>query len=414
MALNTADTLRWGADIDSMAAALCFDLGIYMCTATDGAWQDYFTLNTLNSRDLSISSFPPSMQLATLPSVTILRPPHPSVCFTFLEETDGLVEERHLLPLLVNDGLNAPLFITWYQCLVTVVLCYTCSYLSRIFPSRFSFPSIAFDHRISREVLPLSFVFVAMITTNNLCLKYVGVSFYYVGRSLTTVFNVVCSYLILGQGTSWRALLCCAVIIGGFFLGVDQEDAAGSLSVLGVVYGVAASLCVALNAIYTQRTLPAVGDSVARLTMYNNTNAVVLFIPLMLFSGEFGEIIYFPYLLSTHFWALMTISGVFGFLMGYVTGWQIQVTSPLTHNISGTAKAAAQTVIAVAWWQEVKSVLWWVSNVVVLGGSAAYTAVKRKEMIANHESNAKPRGSVSPDREPILSSKSSGDTSEDV
>lgn len=42
----------------------------------------------------------------------------------------------------------------------------------------------------------------------------------------------------------------------------------GSLSVLGVVYGVAASLCVALNAIYTQRTLPAVGDSVARLTMF--------------------------------------------------------------------------------------------------------------------------------------------------
>lgn len=36
----------------------------------------------------------------------------------------------------------------------------------------------------------------------------------------------------------------------------------------GVVYGVAASLCVALNAIYTQRTLPAVGDSVIRLTLY--------------------------------------------------------------------------------------------------------------------------------------------------
>lgn len=30
-----------------------------------------------------------------------------------------------------------------------------------------------------------------MIAFNNLCLKYVGVSFYYVGRSLTTVFNVV-------------------------------------------------------------------------------------------------------------------------------------------------------------------------------------------------------------------------------
>lgn len=41
------------------------------------------------------------------------------------------------------------------------------------------------------QVLPLSVVFVGMITFNNLCLKYLGVSFYNVGRSLTTVFNVV-------------------------------------------------------------------------------------------------------------------------------------------------------------------------------------------------------------------------------
>uniref|UniRef100_A0A0M3I812 Uncharacterized protein n=1 Tax=Ascaris lumbricoides TaxID=6252 RepID=A0A0M3I812_ASCLU len=44
-------TLRWEADIDSMAAALCFDLDIYMCTATGGVWQFYFTLNTLNTHD---------------------------------------------------------------------------------------------------------------------------------------------------------------------------------------------------------------------------------------------------------------------------------------------------------------------------------------------------------------------------
>lgn len=83
------------------------------------------------------------------------------------------------------------------------------------------------DYRLSREVLPLSFVFVAMITFNNLCLKYVGVSFYYVGRSLTTVFNVICSYLILGHTTAPKALLCCGLIIFGFFLGVDQEDVTG-------------------------------------------------------------------------------------------------------------------------------------------------------------------------------------------
>ena len=41
------------------------------------------------------------------------------------------------------------------------------------------------------KVLPLSVVFVSMITFNNLTLKFLGVAFYNVGRSLTTVFNVV-------------------------------------------------------------------------------------------------------------------------------------------------------------------------------------------------------------------------------
>lgn len=38
----------------------------------------------------------------------------------------------------------------------------------------------------------------------------------------------------------------------------------------------------------------------------------------------------------------MTITGIMGFSIGLVTVMQVKATSPLTHNISGTAKAAAQ------------------------------------------------------------------------
>ena len=67
-----------------------------------------------------------------------------------------------------------------------------------------------------------------MITFNNLCLKFVGVSFYYISRSLTTVFNVIMSYVILGQKTSIKAIVCCAIIVLGFYLGVDEEGNAGT------------------------------------------------------------------------------------------------------------------------------------------------------------------------------------------
>ena len=50
---------------------------------------------------------------------------------------------------------------------------------------------LLYSHHPFLQVLPLSIVFVGMITFNNLTLKYLGVAFYNVGRSLTTVFNVV-------------------------------------------------------------------------------------------------------------------------------------------------------------------------------------------------------------------------------
>lgn len=40
----------------------------------------------------------------------------------------------------------------------------------------------------------------------------------------------------------------------------------------------------------------------------------------------------------------MTITGIMGFAIGLVTVMQVKATSPLTHNISGTAKAAAQVI----------------------------------------------------------------------
>jgi len=221
-----------------------------------------------------------------------------------------------------------------------------------------------------------------MIAFNNLCLKYVGVSFYYIGRSLTTVFNVICTFVILGERTSLKAIGCCGIIIAGYALGVDQEDVAGSLSISGVIYGVLASLFVALNAIYTKKMLPLVQGNIWQLTMYNNVNACLIFIPLMLINNELHLLSLFDHFLEAKFWILMTLSGFFGFAMGYVTGLQIEVTSALTHNISGTAKAAAQTVLAVVYYNEYKPFLWWLSNSVVLIGSAAYTWVKQVEMKA--------------------------------
>ena len=159
----------------------------------------------------------------------------------------------------------------------------------------------------------------------------------------------------------------------------------GTLTISGVFYGVAASFFVAINAIYTKKSLNSVENNIWRLTLYNNVNACVIFIPFILVFGEVSEVYNFPKLFDLNFWIAMSISGFLGFSMGYVTSLQIQATSPLTHNVSGTAKAYAQTLMGVMYYHEIKTLLWWISNCFVLIGAALYSHVRNQEMKAKHK-----------------------------
>lgn len=194
------------------------------------------------------------------------------------------------------------------------------------------------------------------------------------------------SYVVLGQTISMRVLTCCGVIIFGFLLGLKEEDkSVENLSIFGVVCGVLASLCVALYAIFTKRVLPSVDNNIWRLQTYNNINAIFLLTPLLVIFGEVPILTQFSFWSSPYFWFLLIIAGLFGIAIGYVSALQIKVTSPLTHNVSGTAKACAQTVIACIAFSETKLLWWWVSNVMVLGGSSAYSYVRMLEMKATEQ-----------------------------
>lgn len=99
----------------------------------------------------------------------------------------------------------------------------------------------------------------------------------------------------------------------------------GTLSVMGVLYGVLASLCVALYSIHTKKVLPAVGNQIWLLSFYNNVYSSIIFIPFIIMNSEVTEIIHYDKLNSTYFWTLMTIGGLCGLAIGYVTSLQIKV-----------------------------------------------------------------------------------------
>merc|ERR1712150_396128 len=132
-------------------------------------------------------------------------------------------------------------------------------------------------------------------------------------------------------------------------------------------------------------------------TFYNNCNACILFIPIVLyFESEVIMEGLEKQLKTTEFWIAMTVAGFFGFSIGIVTGLQIKATSPLSHNISGTAKAAAQSMMAFYIWGNEATLLGVLGIFTVLGGSLLYTLVKMNE---NASAPATPPSTASKDVE---------------
>ncbi|CAM9204872.1 unnamed protein product [Ectocarpus fasciculatus] len=300
---------------------------------------------------------------------------------------------------------SAPIFITWSQCIVTCVICWVCGALGEKMRGAQSgatrekveeggqaagkpapdssflagFPKARYDRDAALKVMPLSMIFVLMILSNQLTLKYVEVSFYNVARSLTIVFNAIFSVMILGSVISCRTIACLAVVITGFIVGCEGEV---QLSVLGVQWGLISSVSVSLNSIYTKKALPHVMNDAWRLTFINNANACLLFIPFVVYfeGGMLREQASSGTLFSRPIVMGLVVSGILGFLMGIVTVMQIRVTSPLTHNISGTAKAGVQSILAFYIWDNEATFLACVGIFLVLFGSSLYTYVKITEV----------------------------------
>jgi len=121
-------------------------------------------------------------------------------------------------------------------------------------------------------------------------------------------------------------------------------------------------------------------DDLWKLNFYNNLYASVVIIPLVYILNEPDRIKQFEGLYLMDFWFKMSLTGFLGFFVGYATSLQIQLTSPLTHNISGTTKSCLQTVLGVFYFSETKTFLWWLSNLFILAGAFFYSVVRNREM----------------------------------
>lgn len=279
-----------------------------------------------------------------------------------------------------ESELDLSLFVAWIQCLVTVGFVFSLNFFKGAIKKDFSAIKLRMSNCYMPQIMLMTCSYVSMLTFNNLCLKHVGVAFYQVARSMTLIFTVILSVLVLKKKVSWKVLACCVTVAAGFVLGSDQESLAGTFSLKGMVFGVISSLFIALNGIFTKRALDAVDHDSVKLTLYNNINACVLFIPFVVGTKQLQSVLLTPSVFQdVFFWTFLLSSGVLAFLIAWISAVQIDLTSPITHHISANSKAVVQTALAVVYYQEYKSVLWWCSILLVVGGALSYALVRARE-----------------------------------
>jgi GDP-fucose transporter C1 len=258
-----------------------------------------------------------------------------SVVATYWFVSISMVYLNKVLMSSEEVSIPAPLFVTWFQCVVTAWICWLAGDVAARMKKReydavakddeggsadgaksfwAQFPKAEYRVGTGRKVFPLSIIFVGMITFNNLCLRWVEVSFYNVARSLTIVFNVVFTQALLGGHTSFNVMMCLLIVILGFFMGSRGET---NFSWYGTISGILSSLFVSLNSIFTKKVLPVVDNDHWKLTYYNNVNACILFMPLMLvFEHDAILAAVNKQFLSPIFWSAMSVAGFFGFSIG--------------------------------------------------------------------------------------------------
>ncbi|KAI9296067.1 hypothetical protein K502DRAFT_337354 [Neoconidiobolus thromboides FSU 785] len=269
------------------------------------------------------------------------------------------------------------LFVTWFQLIISLAL------ICLVLRNR----SIKFEFQwnILKKILPLSLIYLGMLLFNNLCLNYVEVTFYQVARSLTIIFNLLFSFLFLNEKINSKIIYSCIFVFAGFVLGSVSEI---KFSWIGLIAGILSSIFVSTYSIMVKKVLVVVQGDEWLLLFYNTLISITLLLPTIFISGEYNQILQFEYIHNTNFWLIMSVTAIFGFLINYAIFLQIKFTSPLSNCISGTAKAAVQTLLAAYIFKNPINLVNGVGISIVIIGSGCYSLIRYYEK-QNNSKNLK-------------------------
>eukprot|EP01127_Copromyxa_protea_P003483 TRINITY_DN13291_c0_g1_i1.p1 TRINITY_DN13291_c0_g1~~TRINITY_DN13291_c0_g1_i1.p1 ORF type:complete len:344 (-),score=86.05 TRINITY_DN13291_c0_g1_i1:22-1053(-) len=281
-----------------------------------------------------------------------------------------------------------PLFITWVQLLVAEFFILILGFLSpRVGGALSIFAPLEWDWSIAKKIIPLTIVWILMMASSNICLKFTEVTFYQVARALTILWSILFqTFEFPDLVVSNPAKFACFIVFSGFIVGSYGEV---NFEWAGWISGVISSMFVAYYNNSIKKSLVFVDNSSWRLMIYNTTWAIFFFIPVLFVTGEL--VVFDPVatsLLTNEVAQGIVWTGVLGYLINIAIFLQMKMTSPLTGTISGTVKGVLQVLFGWLIFQNAISRTNFLGICLVIGGSSWYSYIQYLKMLDREKAKA--------------------------
>lgn len=147
----------------------------------------------------------------------------------------------------------------------------------------------------------------------------------------------------------------------------------------GLAYGVLGSLLLSLYSLMIKRAMSALPVSNAALVGYVNANATALLGLVLLATPGIKAAIPPLAASAAPFWLAAAAVALAAYLLSLATMLQLQYTSALTHNVSGTAKATLQSLLGWVVYRNDVSAATAAGTVATIAGCAAYAYVRQQQ-----------------------------------
>ncbi|RKF77169.1 putative gdp-fucose transporter protein [Golovinomyces cichoracearum] len=260
-----------------------------------------------------------------------------------------------------------------------------------------------FDLEVAKMVLPCAFIFVSKVCLSNLSFAYAQIQVYFLARIAIVPISMLFTYFL--AHTSYSVATISSALTATLTLLVAIFPANVRVTLESIVAGTLSSIFVALYPIQIQRTYRALVSLVItqgeyanssssirandysgtkeesraywRLLHYTSLLSILIFIPIVILSGEIKNIWRNCYILDVFFhWLMVLCGGVGSWAVFWSTIALTRATSPLTVAFLFIPRAVFLSPIMLGWHLPLHS---WIGVVMCWASSLWFLIAKRRE-----------------------------------